>query len=163
MPYITKEQRPPFDELIGEILVWVNGPLCTDDAIAILAIKFKEEIVYHKPEIQDGEFNYFLTKLMIKLNWIDGMTYYSYLETSKKINKLVCECLTIYSTPKPSYYNYNRAIGMLYCCQLEFKRRYGNSRAALPIMFLQMIIKKLYECEIGLYEDLKISLNGDVI
>jgi hypothetical protein len=51
---------------------------------------------------------------------------------------------------------------MLYCCQLEFKRRYGNSRAALPIMFLQMVIKKLYE-EIGEYEDTKISQNGDVI
>jgi len=69
--------------------------------------------------------------------------------------------LTIYVEPKPSYYTYNRAIGMLNCCLLEFRRRYGNN-SALVSMFLQLIIKKLYK-EIGAYEDTKISANGDVI
>jgi hypothetical protein len=161
MPYILQIERKPYDDLISKIIAGIET--ATDMDIGALANEFKIIIIFNKPEAFDGEFNYFLTKLMIKLNWIDGMTYYSYLETSKKISKLVCECLTIYSTPKPSYFNYNRVIGMLTCCQLEFKRRYGNSKAALPIMFLQMIIKELYE-EIGVYEDTKIAnpLNGDV-
>ncbi len=159
MPYILKELRPPYDSLIDEI-VNVIGKI-DDYQLAIWANRFKDEIVPHKPELQDGEFNYFLTKLFIKLKWMEGMTYYTYMETAPKVKKMIMECLTIYSA-LPSYYNYNRAIGMLNCCQLEFKRRYGNSKAALPIMFLQMIIKKYYDDEIAIYEDTKITLNGDV-
>src|SRR5208283_1715073 len=159
MPYILKDLRPPYDVLIKEIIKGIGQ--ADDIQLGIWANDFKNEIVPHKPELQDGEFNYFLTKLFISLNWIDGMTYYSYMETAPKIKKIIMECLTIYTTPEPSYYRYNRAIGMLNCCLLEFRRRYGNERSALPTMFIQMIIKKFYE-EIGIYEDLKITLNGNV-
>lgn len=156
MPYILKELRPYYNELIYKIAFEIKD--ATDLDIGVYASSFKSHIISSKPESIDGEFNYFLTKLFIKLNWVgDSLTYYNYMHCSKKIDKLVQECLTIYT---PSYFNYNRAIGMLNCCQLEFRRRYDN-KSIMATTFLQLIIKKLYD-EIGIYEDKKLILNGDV-
>jgi hypothetical protein len=169
MPYIKKESRPPYDALINEIVGKIEN--ATDEQIGIWINTFKTHIIYRplpafcpRNEAIDGEFNYFITKLLISLNWVgDALIYYPYFETykqtSNKIEKLIRECLTIYSLPQ-SYFNYNRAIGMLTCCKLEFKRRYGN-KAILATTFLQMMIKNLYE-EIGIYENTKIEINGDV-
>ena len=158
VPYILKELRPFHDELITKIVLGIeNAP---DDQLAIWANEFKAHMMYSKPEVFDGEFNYFLTKLFKKLNWIgDVMTYYSYMQTSKKVEKLLMEMLYLYCSPE-SYFNYNRAIGMLTCCQLELKRRYGT-KGVMGTTFLQIMVKKFYE-EVAAYEDRKIALNGDV-
>lgn len=157
MPYIEQNQRLDYDRIINDI---TNKITATDDVgLAIWANAFKDIIRQHDLNVQDGEFNYFLTKLFIKLNWVgESLTYYSYAKTSNKIEKLVQECLTIYT---PKYFNYNRAIGVLTCCQLEFKRRYGI-KAIMAITFLQTIIKKYYETEIGPYEEKKMIENKDI-
>ena len=159
MPYILKELRPFYDDLISKIIVGFKT--ATDIEIGIWANEFKAHIMYSKPEVFDGEFNYFLTKLVKKLNWVgDVMTYYAYSESATIIQKLVMECLTIYSSQQ-SYFNYNRAIGMLTCCGLELRRRYGT-KSIMATTFLQIITKKLYDGEIAAYEDKKIEINGDV-
>jgi hypothetical protein len=158
MPYIKQELRTPYNELIDFISKHIDEPLTNDETLGIWANNFKCAIMYSKPESFDGEFNYFLTKLFIKLNWVgDNLTYYAYMQSASKIEKLVHECLSIY---EPSYYNYNRAIGMLNCCLLELRRRYGN-KSIMATTFIQKVIKKYYE-EIGAYEDTKITLNGDL-
>lgn len=158
MPYIKQELRPYYNTLIKTIIDHTDIGTTSDIEVGVWANAFKSHIMYSKPESIDGEFNYFLTKLFIELRWVgDSLTYYSYMQSQKYIEKLVQECLTIY---EPSYYNYNRAIGMLNCCLLELRRRYGN-KSIMATTFIQKVIKKYYE-EIGEYEDTKITLNGDV-
>jgi len=56
----------------------------------------------------------------------------------------------------PRYQDYNNMVGALLLCTKEFKRRFG-----LKITELTNIID-MYDVEIGKYENLKITQNGDV-
>lgn len=163
MPYIKKESRPYYDDIISEIVKNIENACDAD--LSMWASKFKSGVLGLSnngklEENVDGEFNYFLTKLFKSLGWLNGMTYYSYEKSADKIKKLVLECMTVYTDVVKSYFNYNRAMGMLTCCQEELKRRYKND-ASLGRIFLEIIKKKYYE-EISVYEDTKILANGDV-
>ena len=150
MPYISKDRRPFYDGIVDLIL---NGKY--DEATGQFDLHFQQV----EKEKQDGDFNYMLTTLFKKLNWISGLTYASYMEKSKPIHETIRKMLNCYMNPE-SYYNYNRAFGMLTCCSRELKRRYGTM-AVLPSLFIEKMMNDLGE-SISKYEDKKIIENGDV-
>lgn len=164
MPYIKSEYRPFYDDLIKEIVAKFEQPIIEDigpNEIQFWTTKFTSYILTQSIEQQDGHFNYFLTRLMKQLNWLtDGSSYYSYRISSMKLFPLIIEMLKLYEQPTPSYFRYNRSMGMLTCCMKEFKRRY-NTKAILPILFIELLMKNLYE-KIGEYEVKKLEMNGDV-
>ena len=166
MPYIKPDKRPFYDDLIKKIVSKLE-PLppaqieVTDLDRNEWVAEFTMNFLTEPEDQQDGQFNYFLTKLFIELHWLtEGTSYFCYRRTEKIMFPVIRSILEVYNQPNPSYFKYNRAMGMLFCCMKEFKRRYSN-KAVLPLLFLEMIVKSLYE-EIGDYENKKIQENGDV-
>jgi len=163
MPYIKQEKRNFYDMMIMSIVAKFEPAIVeiTEQDKNQWIADFQLHILAEPEDQQDGQFNYFLTKLLKSLHWLsEGTSYFAYKTSEPKILMVIVKMLEIYRQPTPSYFRYNRAMGMLLCCMKEMKRRY-STRAVLPMLFLEQVIKILYE-EIGAYEVKKIEENGDV-
>lgn len=163
MPYIKREDRSPYDSFVWKII----KALVYDDkkALEFFAIQVAEYLKNQDLKAIDGHFNYFITKLMIDLNWHNGNKPLNYFGTVGSPDYTIIHDF-IFEVAKqvypPKYFNYNRLIGMLTCCREEFKRRYKKKATAVE-MLLTSLIKQFYSEIIGPYEDTKIEANGDVV
>lgn len=170
MPYIKQEKRPFYDKMIKAIVTKLEDPspmniISLDmPEVPIWIQDFRGHWLCEAEDQQDGQFNYFLTRLMKELHWLtEGTSYYCYRKYEWVIFFIVRELLksySVFSGSPPSYFKYNRAMGMLACCHKEFRRRY-TTKAILATLFLEKCAISLYE-EIGEYENKKIVENGDV-
>jgi len=148
MPYIKREERRPYDELITHILQSEDGFSSTHaDELTALFKRLDVTAV-------DGHFNYFLTRTIKLLNGLRAT-----IELDPFREFIVKVLRDVY---QPKYFNYNRAIGMLFCVALEYERRNGKRNSFLVKTFLISIADKFYKETVGEYEDLKIAENGDV-
>ena len=109
---------------------------------------FLDAVSLHPIEEQDGILNYFITKTLRQ----DTMT----------VSLLEQIMLTFYEFyNKPSYFNYERAIGLILAIRLEgIRRRWDGSGATARI--LMIVIEDIYNHSIGTYEDKKMLENGDI-
>jgi len=161
MPYIQPKLREFYDMIVNGVkLKLMIDKLDLNEEKKILSHHLKTV-----PDLmaQDGEFNYFITKLLITLGWVDKENgYYDLIEsdTATMLEDFLMNVVKEVYTPA-KYFNYNRAEGMLLCCMKEFRRRYGNEAKCVEI-FLNSLIDILYNFTIGPYEDGKIKENGDV-
>lgn len=161
MPYIKPDRRPFYDELASSFALQLQDPL--EENYSLVEKIFVYHMTHIATEFQDGDLNYFFTKLLKVLN-IDTM----YLFESKKIRKdlvefMVKTLLKIYTYPKEQYFNYNRMLGMVLACELEFRRRFKQEGINVILtwsIFIE-VIERLYET-VSEYEDKKILENGDV-
>jgi hypothetical protein len=162
MPYIKAEKRSFYDDKINILIAYLQNDNITQQQMKELSDSIISYLIIGPETDQDGELNYFITKTLKKLNWIsDSTMYYSFHKYKNKLQEFLYNLLIqFYETPTPKYYRYNRMVGMLACCQLEFKRRYGM-KAIIPITFLNMLLRQVYQ-QIGIYENEKIIQNGDV-
>jgi len=147
-PYIKREERSQYDELIVHILQSDDGFSSThaDELIALL-----------KPldiTAVDGHFNYFLTKTLKLLN---GLRATIYLEPFRGFILKVLR-----GVYQPKYFNYNRAIGMLFCVALEYERRNGKRNSFLVKTFLGSVAYTFYQETVAIYENQKIAENSDI-
>lgn len=148
MPYIKKEDRPFYDEMIARMLQDDNG-FSENDAKALAQYILPKDIMDH-----DGHMNYFLTKLFTMLNG---------LHAKISVGTLKCFIITVLcELYQPKYFNYNRAMGMLTCVKKEYERRHGSRKAFLVKSFIDGVMETFYTQVIGPYEDKKIAENGDV-
>jgi hypothetical protein len=165
MPYIKRELRQPFIDSINELVKLLpNKP--TDQQLTPLMWKLLYPLENIPTEQIDGIINYIITKLLKECHIVGaGLTEYAYKEMATSLRIIIGTLLiSVYGTtdtPKESYFNYNRAIGVLTCCQLEFKRRYGNN-SLMGALLIQKVIRDYYATAISKYEDKKIMENGDV-
>lgn len=163
MPYVKQDKRTFYDILIMSIVNKfepVTTPITEQDKLQ-WKTAFSAHILAEPEDQQDGQFNYFLTKLIKSLHWLtDGTSYFAYKNTEVDMFPIIMGFLEVYRQPTPCYFRYNRSIGMLGCCLREFKRRY-STKAVLAMLFIERLMKTLYE-EIGAYEVKKIEENGDV-
>jgi len=155
VPYIKQEDREFYDNVITLFQLKLVTKKGFHDEINML--------VNHVRRLgdmaQDGHMNYFITKFLLQSNVLE-LPYFVFQETEAVLRPVLLEIITeVYSPPK--YYRYNRAIGMLECCRLEFERRY-STKAVLAYIMLDKIINLFYKEIIGPYEDEKIEENGDV-
>lgn len=155
MPYIKQEDREYYDNLIAlfELKLVTKNDMHGEMGMLIDHIRRLSDMA------QDGHMNYFITKLLIELGALK-LAYFIFRDIADVLLPILLEIVTeVYQPPK--YYRYNRAIGMLTCCRMEFERRYGVG-AVLAYDLLNKVIKKFYTEIIGPYEDGKIDANGDV-
>jgi hypothetical protein len=169
MPYIKQEKRPFYDDLIKAIVTKFDDPATIVSPelpeVPIWIQNFRVHWLCETEDQQDGQFNYFLNKLIKEIHWLtDGTSYYCYKKMEPAIFFIISELLksySVFSGGPSSYFKYNRAMGMLICCSKEIKRRCGSSKAVLATIFIEKCMNNLY-IEIGDYEKKKIEENGDV-
>jgi len=153
LPYIKQEYRPPIDALIRTALteLLVKGVVSEETKKTIGNFFAKKE------ETQvDGQFNYFITKTLKELNLHKRPPDAVVMESDALADLILSIIHQVY---QPKYYNYNRAVGVLTCAQLEFQRRYGKTFCDT---LLQRITATFYNNTVGPYENIKIQENGDV-
>jgi hypothetical protein len=137
MPYIKKEQRPEFDEVVRMFQDLSNLDVVTvADYVVSLYDKYPS----------DGCLNYLFTQLIRKNKGNSTVTSFIYLIIDKIIFK-----------DGERYKNYQRVGGLLYRMKKEFKRR-GWVDTAHVIESLMGALDNLCNA----YEDIKIKENGDV-
>jgi len=155
MPYIKQEDREYYDNIVTLFQLKLVTKKGFHNEIDMLV----NHIRRLGDMAQDGHMNYFITKLLLQSNVLK-LPYFVFQETEAVLRPVLLEVIIeVYSPPK--YYRYNRAIGMLECCRLEFERRY-NVKSVLAYNLLDKVILKFYKEIIGPYEDEKIEQNGDV-
>lgn len=146
MPYIIPAARPPYDALIADLTL--NG--CTYP-IQKKLIGYLQSV---PPAAQDGQFNYFITKILVLY---DG--FHKPIALGEFRRFLIAVMKEVY-VPE-CYENYDRACGMLWCCMAEYQRR--NPRSFFLVQqFMISTLEEFYTSTIGKYEDKKIAENGDV-
>lgn len=170
MPYIKQDFRPFYNEEIEKLIMDGKADRSLDTSVKISDAKLKwvkDEIVKNvlrkDLKSQDGDLNYFITKLMKRLRWcIPRVSFFGSVGSPvyTQLKGLIIDILEDVYSP-PNYFNYNRAIGMLACCRQEFHRRYKQT-STVPMMFLEDVEDTFYNTVVGLYEDEKIIENGDV-
>ena len=170
MPYILKEDRPPYDKIINTLVMSDEADRSLDTSIPFKQESLDQaraELKAHFRRIDlkaiDGHLNYFLTKLMKRLRWtVPSVSYFGTIGSPvyNQLKEMVLDVIKMIYPPK--YFNYNRAIGVFSCCEYEFHRRYGRSMGTIPAYFLQDLAYTFYATNIAPYEDTKIVANGDV-
>lgn len=148
MPYIPKNNRLPYDELITRIFLREGFATTNADELIGLLNKIEQTAI-------DGHFNYFLTKCFLILNGL-----HSTIDLTDFRSFILKVLREVY---QPKYFNYNRAIGMLDCVILEWERRHGKRQGFLVRTFLESIQGIFYSEDVGPYEEKACQRNGDVI
>jgi len=140
MPYIKKEDRPRYDNIItrGERQ----------------GLVIARELLFHDlrdshPTQVDGYLNYYLTKLLKDLKEDPGFFFKQF------IREVLQE---VYCTP-PKYYKLERGIGLLTCMIIEFSRRKWSK---VSKKLLKDIRREFTETLFIPYEMAKRSINGDI-
>lgn len=155
MPYIKEKDREYYDNLITLFQLKLITKKGFHDEIGMLV----DHIRRLDDMSQDGHMNYFITKLLLEVGTLK-LPNLVFLEIEAILRPVLLEIITeVYSPPK--YYRYNRAVGMLTCCRMEFERRY-SLKAVKAYRLLNSITVKFYKYIIGPYEDERIKENGDV-
>ena len=155
MPYILQEDRPFYNAVVflslSKIQCGRGFDLKTE--IRVLAKK----LISVDLLAQDGQLNYFITKLCIEAGFLGKVTI-----AGTKADILQEFLINLLRKVYPrKYVHYNRAVGMLTCCGKEFMRIFGEEGAAIQ-EFLDYIADCFYEDVVGPYEDEKIKANGKV-
>lgn len=151
-PYIKQERRPFYNNIVQRLLK-LEGV----SEVPNIGDELVTHVTLAELEFQDGDLNYFITKLLKTINLESEDAFHiSFSIVEFLINIL----LRIYTSPKEGYFNYNRLLGMLTACMKEYERRYGKDKVNSLLLF-QNIIERVYVI-IGKYEDKKIIENGDV-
>lgn len=160
MPYIKSEDRPFYDALTNTITTKLMLEQFNFD---VELQTLMTHILARTEDKQDGDFNYFITRLMKLLGFTDvNVTQFYHVRYASIVTAMLFDFIVkIYSQPKESYYRFNRAIGMLVACRKEMERRNGN-KAKHAFDILDHLVKHLYDEVVAPYEDKKILENGDV-
>jgi len=138
MPYIKKELRASPDFIV---MLVVNNEI-------VEALSFLTEYIKTVPiKQQDGIVNYIFTRLLKNNHSYPILAY---------IDNFIRGAISnIYLSP-PSYFNYERLIGLLNCMFLEFTRRVWDN----DHLIMDLIIG--YEGQLIVYEDTEMKENGDI-
>jgi len=160
MPYIKKEERPQYDEIIRDLIFNLGE---NREGVDFVKQKLINLLSSQDLKSIDGHFNYFITKTVKDLGWINGKsgTFFGTVGSPQYVELKDFILDVIKQVYPPKYFNYNRAIGMLTCCSKEFSRRY-KKKAVSAQMLLESLSNQLYDEDVGPYEDTKIIENGDV-
>lgn len=164
MPYIEQDRRKPYQPVIKRItqdLANINDNVSYDATIRDLAEAEQEVerlLVDVDMELQDGDLNYIMTKILKNLK-IDDIAHFQENRLFETFKISFVNIVRFIYTPR--YFNYNRALGLFTSCGKEWERRNPNNCVLVTRMFNQMI-DVFYKYNQGPYEDNKRELNGDV-
>jgi len=151
MPYISNTCRTAYDDIINEMLDETDNQMFYNAKYKSMLIAYLNSV---PPQSQDGQLNYFLTKLFKNLNHLQIKV------DCAKLRQFIIEVVKqVYS---PSYFNYERIIGLLYCCSREYKRKHGR-QAFLVENFVDTLIDKVWNELLVPYEIKKEQENGDIV
>lgn len=157
MPYIVKEYRPFYNAIVNTILSKIHLA-----EYEWLGWKVEASCLVNKLKsldwmAQDGQLNYFITKLMIDADFL-GRVAISGLEADIIEDFIIKVLKEVY--PR-KYAHYNRAVGTLTCCGKEFTRIFGERGVGIR-EFLEYLADSFYQFIVGPYESEKRKLNGPV-
>ena len=160
MPYIKPKLREKYDPIVEALLLKI--------AIGVEDTSPEENQLLRtlqavELESQDGELNYFVTRLFKRAGWLKKYKgYYDTYESNEgsAIRVILKKVITKFYLPE-KYFLYNRGTGTIVNIADEFTRRYGDE--AQCIVLLLNDVKKFFDERKGTYEDKKKAENGDVL